>query len=595
MIKPTSEILARIRKNSEEHSDGIYTRIYRYLLREDTYYTAYQKLYPNKGAGTKGVDDDTADGFGKEYIIQIIEELKNLTYEPKPVRRIQIPKANGKKRPLGIPTFRDKLVQEVIRQILEAVYEPLFSKHSHGFRPNRSCHTALKELNNEFTGTKWFVEGDIRGCFDNIKHEKLISLLSDKIKDSKFINLIRKFLKAGYLEKWKYNKTYSGTPQGGILSPILANIYLHELDKKVEKMQEGFYSKGGKVNPSYYEIKNQRAKLRKLYKKTGDKTILIKIRKLGVEQRRTPCTMPTDKKIAYVRYADDFIVGIKGNRTDAEDIKQELKDFLLTNLKLELSEEKTKITHSAENARFLGYDISVRRNTKVKRTKTGIKKRTLNYMVQINIPLKEKIEQFLYKEKYAKQDKTGKLAPKSNSRHLYKTDLEILDTYNAITRGICNYYNIASNRNKLNYFFYIMEYSCLKTLANKHKTTISKIYQKYRVGKSWGIPYETKKGKKTKMILRLKDIKKEAKFYQDNDEIKIPHYLRQRSSLEQRLKAHRCELCGVEDDETRYEVHHVNKLKNLKGKESWEIAMIARKRKTLVVCHECHMKIHYAS
>lgn len=194
----------------------------------------------------------------------------------------------------------------------------------------------------------------LRGCFDNIKHEKLISLLSDKIKDSKFINLIRKFLKAGYLEKWKYNKTYSGTPQGGILSPILANIYLHELDKKVEKMQEGFYSKGGKVNPSYYEIKNQRAKLRKLYKKTGDKTILIKIRKLGVEQRRTPCTMPTDKKIAYVRYADDFIVGIKGNRTDAEDIKQELKDFLLTNLKLELSEEKTKITHSAENARFFG-------------------------------------------------------------------------------------------------------------------------------------------------------------------------------------------------------------------------------------------------
>ena len=196
-MKPTSEILKRMYGNSEEHSDGIYTRLYRYLLREDIYMTAYKNLYGNKGAGTEGVDNDTADGFGKEYVNQIIDELKNLTYEPKTVKRVYIPKRNGKMRPLGIPSFRDKLVQDAIRQILEAIYEPVFSAHSHGFRPNRSCHTALKEISRSFRSTKWFIEGDIKGCFDNIDHAVLLNLLSEKIKDSKFINLIGKFLKAG--------------------------------------------------------------------------------------------------------------------------------------------------------------------------------------------------------------------------------------------------------------------------------------------------------------------------------------------------------------------------------------------------------------
>ena len=142
--------------------------------------------------------------------------------------------------PLGIPSFTDKLIQDAIRQILESIYEPIFSVFSHGFRPNRSCHTALQQASKYFRGTKWFIEGDIKGCFDNIDHNVLLSLISKKIKDSKFVNLIGKFLKAGYIENWEYHKTYSGTPQGGILSPILANIYLHELDKKVELLREAF-------------------------------------------------------------------------------------------------------------------------------------------------------------------------------------------------------------------------------------------------------------------------------------------------------------------------------------------------------------------
>ena len=211
------------------------------MLREDIYYVAYNNLYANNGASTKGVDEDTADGFSVEYIRSITEKLQNGTYTPKPTRRIYIPKANGKMRPISIPTFSDKLVQEVMRMILEAVYEPIFLDVSHGFRPNRSCHTALEQIKRDFTGARWFVEGDIKGCFDNIDHQALTAIVNSKIKDARFIQLLWKFLKAGYLEDWKYNKTFSGTPQGGIISPILANIYLHELDKKIMEMKKSFY------------------------------------------------------------------------------------------------------------------------------------------------------------------------------------------------------------------------------------------------------------------------------------------------------------------------------------------------------------------
>ncbi len=226
-MKPTIEILTRLQENSKNNHDEVFTKLFRYLLRPDIYFVAFQNLYANKGAGTKGVDDDTADGFSEDKVNKIIEALKNGTYEPK----------NRKFRPLGLPTFTDKLVQDIIRMVLQAIYEPTFSHYSHGFRPGRSCHTALAQLKHEFIGAKWFVEGDIKGCFDNIDHSVLIDIIGRKIKDARFLNLIRSFLKAGYAEEWKYYGTYSGCPQGGIISPILANIYLNELDKFVEELK----------------------------------------------------------------------------------------------------------------------------------------------------------------------------------------------------------------------------------------------------------------------------------------------------------------------------------------------------------------------
>lgn len=239
-MKPTIEILTKLQENSKKHHDEVFTRLYRYLLRPDIYSISYQHLYSNEGAGTKGVDEDTADGFSEEYVERIIEALRTETYRPKPVRRSYIQKSNGKMRPLGLPTFTDKLVQEVMRMILEAVYEPVFSNYSHGFRPGRSCHTALSQLKHEFIGAGWFVEGDIKGCFDNIDHTVLIAVIGRKIKDARFLKLIRLFLKSGYMEDWKYYGTYSGCPQGGIISPILANIYLNELDSYIEELKKEF-------------------------------------------------------------------------------------------------------------------------------------------------------------------------------------------------------------------------------------------------------------------------------------------------------------------------------------------------------------------
>ena len=596
-MKPTSEILARMENSSCNHPDGIFTRLYRYLLREDIYMKAYNNLYANSGASTKGTDNDTADGFSNEYVQRIINELANLSYEPKPVRRVYIPKRNGSVRPLGIPSFRDKLVQDAIRQILQSIYEPIFSYNSHGFRPHRSCHTALKQVNRAFRGSKWFVEGDIKGCFDNIDHQTLLLILSKKIKDSKFINLIGKFLKAGYMEDWRLNATYSGTPQGGILSPILANIYLHELDMKVEAMQKGFAKGHDRAYSAAYsaassELKKAENRLQAAQTAEERQNILKSIHRIKVARRKLPYTDCTDKKISYVRYADDFLIGVKGTKEDCIHIKEELRNFLEKELKLELSVEKTKITHSSECARFLGYDICVRRNDECKRTVNGTIKRTLNNSVELLIPFKDKIEPFLLTKGIARIDENGNLESCARSAMMGLSDLEILDTYNAQTRGICNYYGLASNFAKLTYFVYIMEYSCLKTLASKHKTHISKIKQKYHYGKNWGIPYETKTGTHRMMIIKFSDMKKEPAFGKNGDELYLSGHIHYTNvnSLEARLKAKCCELCGK--IEGKFEIHHIRRLKDLKGKEQWEKAMIARRRKTLVLCEECHNKVH---
>ena len=593
---PTTQILENISKNSKCNKDEVFTRIYRYMLRPDLYYVAYKNLYANNGAATQGVNSDTADGFSEKKIQSVIRSLTDESYTPNPARRTYIKKSSGKMRPLGILTFMDKLVQEVLRMVLEAVYEPVFLNCSHGFRPNRSCLTALKDLKHQFHGSRWFVEFDIKGCFDNIDHTKLVEIINAKIKDARLIKLIWKLVKAGYVEDWQYHATHSGTPQGGIVSPIFANIYLHELDKFVAKLTEDFdQPRKQKFTDEYQKISNKLDNISvQLKKAEGDKRkeYIQRKKALRKELLKTPIKSQTDKRLRYIRYADDFIIGVCGSKEDCQEIKRRLSEFIGETLKMELSDEKTRITHSNTKVKFLGYDVRVRRdNTTIKHgSATNCTKRTLNNMTELSVPFGDKIMKFLFENKIVEQ-KNGKIKPIHRCRLLRCTELEIVMTYNAELRGICNYYSMASDFCNLNYFAYLMEYSCLLTLCAKHKCTIGKIKEKYKDGKGkWCIPYDTKQGKKFCYFAEYSECKK---CKNPSDRITNAALINStsRTTFESRLAAKICELCGTTDAE-HYEIHHVHKVKDLKGKEPWEQVMIAKRRKTMVVCESCHHKIH---
>ena len=592
-MKSTSEILERINKSSSQHHDGVFTRLYRYLLREDIYLIAYQKLYSNKGALTPGSDNDTADGFSKEYVSELITELRNGTYRPKPVRREYIQKANGKMRPLGIPSFRDKLLQEAVRSILEAIYEPIFLDQSHGFRPKRSCHTALEQIKTNCRSVKWFIEGDIKGCFDNIDHKTLISTLEVKIKDSKFVNIIRSFLKAGYIEDFHYNSTLSGTPQGGIISPILANIYLHELDKKVAEIKERFDAPASsRLTPEYLRLAKRRQTLqKKIDRVQGEEreAAIAEYKAICKEKFRTPSKQCNDKKLVYCRYADDFLIGVSGTKEECEAVREELKLFLENSYKLELSIEKTKITHSSEAVRFLGYDVSIRRNQQVKKRKDGRKQRTLNNSVELTVPLEDKIMRYLFKNEVIQQRSDGTIWSVAIPKLSHMSEVDIVNRYNTQVRGICNYYCLAANYNKLTYFRYLMEYSCLKTIACKHNSTTAKVYKKYHHENGWGVPYETKKGTKYATLAKLADCKA-GKMMFDHDPWTFKSDDVKKLSQIKRLENGICELCGQESNSCK--VYHAGKMKNLKSNTEWGKKMLHMRRKTLIVCPDCYRKIH---
>ena len=435
----------------------------------------------------------------------------------------------------------------------------------------------------------------IQGCFDNINHEKLIEILSRKIKDSRFLNIIRQFLKAGYIENWKYNATYSGSPQGGICSPILANIYLNELDKKFREIAERFDKpRSAYQTPEYHAASKELKRLSYWIDHTADEAarqeLIDQHRAQKEAMRNLPCKPADNKKFTFVRYADDWLAGVCGTKAECEDLKAEIAEFLSTELKLTLSEEKTLITHSSEKVRFIGYDICVRRNQEVKghRMKNGTwrKSRTLHMKVALSVPHTEKIEKFMFAKKVIRQKENGEFQPIHRAGLLNLADYEIVEQYNAEARGLCNYYNLACDYHTLDYFCYLMEYSCLKTIANKHKTSIRKIIRQYKDGKTWSVPYETKAGTKRVRPVKIADCKRgEA-----SDIIYQRKKFSWKTTIRQRLNARVCELCGCKEADL-YEVHVIRNLNEL-GNSDWETVMKKKRRKTLVVCSKCHERIH---
>src|SRR5215471_9594792 len=331
-------------------------RLYRQLFNPQLYLMAYRRIAANKGAMTPGVTGETVDGMSLDKIDACIGSLRHERYRWSPAKRVYIPKKNGKKRPLGLPIWSDKLVAEVVRILLEAYYDVQFSDRSHGFRPGRGCHTALTEVARTWTGTHWFIEGDISDCFGSLDHEVMLSILAEKIHDSRFLRLIGAMLKTGYLEDWRWNATLSGAPQGGVASPILSNIYLDRLDKFVEQQLLPVYSRGRlrRPNPAYEQVENAIARARR----HGDREA---VRALRRRRRTLPSQDPNDpdyRRLRYVRYADDWLLGFAGPKREAEEVKSRIGAFLRDELKLELSDSKTLITHATTGAaRFLGYEI----------------------------------------------------------------------------------------------------------------------------------------------------------------------------------------------------------------------------------------------
>lgn len=564
-------------------------RVYRLLYNPNLYLTAYAKIHCNKGAMTPGTTQETVDGMSLRRIEAIIGALRRERYRWSPARRVYIEKPNSNKaRPLGLPTFSDKLLQEAIRLILEAYYEPQFSDRSHGFRTGRGCHTTLMEIKRAWTGTSWFIEGDISDCFGSLDHGLLLAMLREKIHDGRFLRLIENLLKAGYLEDWSFNRTLSGSPQGGVVSPILSNVYLDRLDNYVEKALLAKHNRGTRrrANPEYDHLRFLAKRLAREGNREGAE-------KLDERRRNIPSQDPNDpdyRRLRYIRYADDFLLGFNGPREEAEEIKRRLKEFLRDELKLALSDEKTLITHArTEAARFLGYELVVFHNDH-KHDHTG--RRSINGNVGLKVPVD------VVRAKSAPYLKDGK--PIHRQERVVNSAFSIVAQYQQEFRGVAEYYRLAHNLStRLNRLKWVMELSLAKTLARKHRISVSKVYSRYGTtihneqGAYKVLKVAVERESKKPLVATWGGIpltwRKDAVLDDQPQDV-----WNARTELLERLLADACELCG---SRKYVQVHHLRSLKDLgrKGraeKPEWVKAMASRQRKTLVVCNKCHQDIH---
>ena len=587
-MRDTETVLAIIRERGKR---GLpLERIYRLLYNPNLFLRAYRKLYPNHGALTPGSTPETVDGMSVAKIERLIDDLRHERYRWTPVRRTYIEKKTStKKRPLGLPSWSDKLLQEVIRIILEAYYEPQLSDHSHGFRPGRGCHTPLRDIQTAWTGVRWFIEGDISQYFDRINHSILVEILSEKLHDNRFLRLLRNLLRAGYMEAGTYHQTLSGAPQGGVLSPLLSNLYLDRFDQYVDKILIPAYTRGEKraVNPPYQTLSN--AILRE--RRQGDKE---RVRQLCKERQQLPSKDPHDptyRRLRYVRYADDWLLGFAGPRHEAEEIKHTIGTWLHDNLTLTLSEEKTLITQASHQAaRFLGYEIV---NQQGNDQHDGSGRRSVNGAIALRVP------QEVVEHRRAQYKRRGIVMPRPEL--LQDDDYSILVRYQQEYRGIVQYYALAQNVSWFGKLHWDMKVSLLKTLAWKHKSSVNALSRKYRATVQTPdgttlkcLEVRVNRKDKPPMIARFGGISLKRQPWAILDDQPLIRQGLRRTEILKRLQADECELCGSDQ---AVQVHHIRKLADLRRKgerkrPSWVVIMATRQRKTLVVCRDCHQNIH---
>lgn len=573
----------------------------------------------NQGSATPGMDGETLDGLTMERINGWVRSMVEGSYRAQPVKRVFIPKANGKLRPLGIPTYADRMVQNGQREILQRIYEPVFCRNSHGFRPGRSCHTALDQVQRYWAGTKWFIEVDIKGYFDNIDHDKLLNLLRKRIDDEAFIATVRAQLQAGVMEqlaeearttgrkgKWNYRPSYSGTPQGGIVSPILANIYLHELDEFMEAEILSFNrGKGRRKNPDHVRAMSRIALRRKQIKALGEEgkgtpereKLVTEIKELTSFMRTLHSSDhmdPNYRRLNYVRYADDFLIGVIGSKADAVAVLERVRAFLKDTLHLDVSEDKTGIVKATDGARFLGYDVRTKNGTKIARIRGNgfvYTKRSASEHLILVTPW-DKLRGFCEKHGY------GDYAT-ATGRHrgglIHSSDYEIVNIYNAELRGFANYYRLDTwIRSRMGQLAWVANQSLIKTLALKHRTPQGTVLHRlYQGPGQYVVRHTGRSGKELEVaVWQPKDIKAVGKAAPGADVDWVPPgaaLARGSTDVTDRLLAGACEnvLC-TSPPGTPIQVHHRKALADVGRSPYVEWLSSARSRKTRYLCTFCH-------
>jgi group II intron reverse transcriptase/maturase len=573
-----------------------FKRLYRTLCDETWLTEAWRRIRLNKGSKTAGVDGQTRDDVDETLIKRLAAGLRKEEYRPIPVRRVYIPKSKGKLRPLGISTIQDRIVQSALKMLLEPIFEQDFRPCSHGFRPGRSCMTALQDVAFRFPRSTWLIEGDITSCYDAIHHGRLLSLLRRRVQDEKLLRLIYGFLRAGYLEHWYFQRTYSGVPQGNILSPLLACVYLHELDTFVEETlganrQESAQERTARRSKDRKNLDNRVATLRQWLKgkrrRNGKlvesplppeqkEQILQELKALEQERQRLP-TLGTRQKIGYVRYADDWLLILQQHsRAEAAEVKARIKDYLKHSLHLDQSEEKTHITHPTDSVCFLGYDL---------RSAGGRRKG-----LRLSIPKGAQA---------ALLDRVEKLC-----RLHYIDEADLILKVNALVRGWMNYYRYATapQRTFNDVLDKVFRRVC-HYLAGKHQTSIPQILKCYAAtiqknGRTRVTLRKWMQGQAVELWLFPPQTQSIYGLRRGVPEIDVApqliHEWARGRSREQRMEAleasnYQCQECGTGDN---LAVHHVGGLRGYRTPKA--LVAAGRAKQKAVFCYRCHLRVGHS-
>ena len=562
------------------------------IVRQEVFLAmSWERVRTNKGSRTPGIDGQTKEDIDAKTFSDLAQELAERRYQPQPVRRAYIPKGKNQRRGLGIPSIRDRILQSAAAKILEAIYEPIFRNCSYGFRPGQSTIHALRHVARSYrTGATWAIEGDLQKCFDSLPHGVILNCLRKRIKDERFIDLIRRMLQAGVMEDSRYEKTYSGAPQGGLVSPILMNVVLHEFDCWMEERWQANpprltrQQQQARMNPEYARIScnlyRWRAQLRGRIP-MGHQTVeglKCKIKAAIVERKKIPCYLQR-QAIFYCRYADDYLAILCGYaKTEAQKLKQEMAEWLQENLGLTQHPEKTQITHWNECFRFLGYDLRGQRNV------NGTRWLRLTIPPEAERNLKQRVKKMC------------------GYTQIPATDL--FKSVNALMRGWTNYYRYANNaRQRFGYLTGVVFWLTAHYLGKKHKESIRKLMRiHYGVDPRTGYRalYVTQPDGKRLFIWNRAPSQRSVLSGQVNAQDTRPliRYAWARGhSYEQKLRlqeqhGNRCQHCGKVD--SNLVVHHTNRLaKRSHHKQGpGNIIQSAQEQQAKLICPDCHRQHH---